>query len=60
MRVVDTLYAGPNEPGLGRNEFSTTASVGFVYRTVFIATKPHGIPPDGLVKNGWGGRRRRK
>jgi hypothetical protein len=45
IRIVDALDAEPDEPRLG-DLFSTTAGDGFVDRTEFIATEPHGIPPD--------------
>jgi hypothetical protein len=56
MRIVDALDTEPDEPRLG-DLFSTTAGDGFVDRTEFIATEPHGIPPDrDLERSAAGGR----
>jgi len=48
IRIFDTLHSESQCPGLG-DEFPTTAGNRFVDCTVFIATKPHGIPPVNLM-----------
>ncbi len=46
MGILNPLHAEPYQPGLPR-EFPTTTGKRFVDRTEFVATEPHGIPPDG-------------
>ena len=46
MGIFYMLHSKPDKPRFG-NEFPTTAGDGFVDRAEFIATEPHGIPPDG-------------
>jgi hypothetical protein len=43
--TLDALHAQPDEPRFG-DLFPPTAGDGFVDRTEFIATEPHGTPPD--------------
>lgn len=44
MRIFDTLHTEPYDPG-SRNELAAAAGKGFVYRTEFVAAKPHGGSP---------------
>jgi hypothetical protein len=56
MRIFDPLHSKPHRPGFG-NELPATAGKRFVDRAEFIATKPHGDPPDGdLLKSAVGRR----
>ena len=45
VRIFDALQTESYQPGL-RDRFPTAAGNRFVDRTEFIATEPHGIPPD--------------
>ncbi len=44
MYVIDTLHPEPYQSRLGQ-KFPATARERIVYWAVFIATKPHGVPP---------------
>jgi len=46
MRIFDPLHPEPDQLGL-EHEFPATAGKRFVDWAEFIATEPHGIPPDG-------------
>jgi hypothetical protein len=46
VRIFDALNSQSYEPGLGKG-LPAAAGKRFVNRAEFIATKPHGIPPDG-------------
>lgn len=46
MWIFDTLYAKPYQSRPLRKKFPATAAERIVYWTVFVATKPHGVPPE--------------
>ena len=56
MWIFDPLHPEPEQLGFEKM-FATTARDGFVDRTEFIATEPHGIPPDRDLERSACGRR---
>jgi len=52
MRILDPLHPESYCPGF-EHRFPTAAGNRFVDRTVFIATKSHGIPPVKRLGDEW-------
>jgi hypothetical protein len=53
VRIFDALNSESYEPWLGKG-LPAAAGKRFVNRAEFVATKPHGIPPEGLSETSLG------